>query len=698
MRSKLLLFVSLIIAISMLLGACQPAPQPAAPAEPEMVIQTVIVEGEVQEIVVTATPAPEVEEPESEEPSMPSVSPKFNNPDTMVIITGAGEQETMDPAWFYDTASSTLSLNLYEGLTFFNRERTDEFIPALATEWSSNEVGDQWVFTLREGVKFHKGGTLEPHDVAYSTARAMLQGRIDGYHWITYEAFFGPELSMASIKDFAAAYIGKDSFDDLNDDELVQVCEAITGAVVADDDAGTVTYNLAGNVPWLFALTSQQFLGGILDMEYMVEIGDWDGDCTSNWAQFADPSVEESLLFNDANGTGPYMLDHWTPGDETVLVANPDYWRTEPMWEGGPSGVASISRILVKNITEWGTRLAMFEAGDADYIYAPAQYRPQMDDYMGLRCGIDESSCVEENPDGYIKGFRALPQPAITPAQLNWQINVEGGNPYVGSGEIDGNGITSDFFNDVHIRRAFNYCFDSDAMVQDALAGEGVKAQGPIPMGMMGYREGEGSLYDFDLDKCAEEFQLADLDHDGIPAGEDEDDVWNLGFYMQIAYNNGNDTRRLSSEILKAGIEAVNPGFNISVVAMPWPVMLNSRRAGKLPVYVGGWVEDYHDPHNWVHPFLHSQGAYGRIVNMPADMAAIYDAKIIEGTTSTDPAERKAIYEELQLMAQEDGVNIWIYQVLDGIHYQKWINGFYYNPAYGNPEYGWIYGLTKDAQ
>ena len=58
--------------------------------------------------------------------------------------------------------------------------------------------------------------------------------------------------------------------------------------------------------------------------------------------------------------------------------------------------------------------------------------------------------------------------PAITPAQFNWQINVEGGNPYVGSGELDGNGITANFFSDTHVRKAFSYCFDYDAMVNDA--------------------------------------------------------------------------------------------------------------------------------------------------------------------------------------------------------------------------------------
>ncbi|NPV85454.1 MAG: ABC transporter substrate-binding protein [Anaerolineae bacterium] len=685
MRSKyLFLVVSLLMIASMALSACQPAPTP------ETIIQTVVVEGKTVEVVVTATPQPE------EQPSaLPKVSPQFKNPDTLTIITGAGEPETLDPAWTYETAGSTVELNLYEGLVFFNREKTNEFIPALATEWTTSEDGKQWVFKIREGVKFHKGGTLEPHDIAYTVHRSTLQGRIDGWQWITYEAFFGTDFSLASSKDFAAAYAGKETFEELTPADLVKVCEAVKAAVVADDAAGTVTYNLAQPVPWFLALASQQFLGGTLDQEWMAENGDWDGDCAT-WQNFADPPAEGTILFKEANGTGPYMLDHWTPGEEIVLTAFQDYWRKEPMWEGGPSGVAKIPRVVIKNVDEWGTRLSMFEAGDADFIYAPAQYRPQLEPYYKQRCGIDESSCKDENPDGYIRAFRSLPSPAITPAQMNWQINVEGGNPFVGSGTLDGNGIPPNFFSDLHVRKAFNYCFDFEAMVKDALAGDGVQAQGPIPMGMMGYREGEKPIYAYDPAKCEEEFKKADVDGDGIPAGEDEDDVWNKGFYMQLGYNSGNDTRRLASEILKAGLESVNPKFSVAVVGMPWPVLLESRRAGKLPIYVGGWLEDYHDPHNWVQPFLFSQGAYGRIVNMTDDKKKEFDELIIKGANENDPEARRKIYEEIQLKAQEDAVNIWLYQVLDGLHYQTWVKGFYYNPAYGNAEYGWVYALSKE--
>ena len=50
MRSKLFLFVSLLIMASMVLTACQQA----APT-PETIVQTIVVEGEVKEVVVTAT-------------------------------------------------------------------------------------------------------------------------------------------------------------------------------------------------------------------------------------------------------------------------------------------------------------------------------------------------------------------------------------------------------------------------------------------------------------------------------------------------------------------------------------------------------------------------------------------------------------------------------------------------------------------
>jgi len=693
MRTKIFALLSLLIVASvasMALVAC-------APVAPETVVETIeVVKTQIVEIagtpmVITATPEPEP----SGEP-LKVVSPEFKNPGTYMVIGGAGEPETLDPAWTYETAGGATETNIYEGLVWYDRENFNKFVPALATEWTTSPDGLEWTFKIRRGVTFHEGGTLEPHDVAYSLMRHMLQGRVDGPQWIAYEGFFGSALAMSSIKNFSAAYIGKETFEELTPEELKKVCEDIRSNIIADDAAGTITYKLVQPMPWMLPVVANNYMGQVLDQEWMIEQGDWDGTC-DNWTKWADPPAEGSLLFNRANGTGPYKLDHWTPGEEIVLTANENYWRTEPMWEGGPSGAPRIKRVVIKDISEWGTRMAMFEAGDADWIYAPPQYRPQLYPYAKEYCAADGSSCKEANPQGYIRVYKDLPEPAITPAQFNWQINTEGGNPYIGSGQLDGNGTPPDFFQDIHIRYAFNYCFNFQAMIDDSLAGEGMQAQGPIIKGLMGYREGEAPLFSYDPVKCEQEFKLADADHDGVPAGEDEDDVWNLGFYMQIGYNTGNDTRRLSSEILKAGLEAVNPNFSVQVLSMPWPILLESRRQGKLPVYVGGWQEDFHDPHNWAQPFLFSDGNYGRVINMTDDYKQKYDKWILDGIKETDPEKRRPIYEQIQLAAQEDAVVIWMYQRINMAPLQLWMKGFYYNPAYSQEAYSWIYALSKEA-
>ena len=67
MRSKLFTIVAILVAATMLLSACAPA---AAPT-PETIVQTVVVEGKPQTVVITATPAPT--EPPAPEAAAPQV-------------------------------------------------------------------------------------------------------------------------------------------------------------------------------------------------------------------------------------------------------------------------------------------------------------------------------------------------------------------------------------------------------------------------------------------------------------------------------------------------------------------------------------------------------------------------------------------------------------------------------------------------
>jgi peptide/nickel transport system substrate-binding protein len=121
---------------------------------------------------------------------------------------------------------------------------------------------------------------------------------------------------------------------------LVAACETVKSAIVADDAAGTVTMTLAQS--WgPFIATIAAGWGSALDQDWAVANGAWDGSCDT-WQNFyAEPS-ETDPLTTIMNGTGPFMLDHWTQGEELVLVRNDNYWR-EP---------AKLERIVFKSVDE----------------------------------------------------------------------------------------------------------------------------------------------------------------------------------------------------------------------------------------------------------------------------------------------------------------------------------------------------------
>ncbi|RPI56734.1 MAG: hypothetical protein EHM56_04265, partial [Chloroflexi bacterium] len=133
MLNKKLAILTLVVMIApLVLVACGPTPEPIVVKETSVVVETVVVEKEGETVVQEATRIVEVEkvvtatpEPEATEPPVADISPEFKNPDTYVVVNGAGEPESLDPAWTYETAGSSVESNLYEGLVFFNRESTE---------------------------------------------------------------------------------------------------------------------------------------------------------------------------------------------------------------------------------------------------------------------------------------------------------------------------------------------------------------------------------------------------------------------------------------------------------------------------------------------------------------------------------------------------------------------------------------------
>jgi peptide/nickel transport system substrate-binding protein len=313
---------------------------------------------------------------------------------------------------------------------------------------------------------------------------------------------------------------------------------------------------------------------------------------------------------------------------------------------------------------------------------------------VGERCEFDRDENRYESckvVDASLPYRLYIGRPGIERTDIFLNFEVAEGSNYVGSGRLDGNGIPLDFFSDVHIRRAFAYCFDWDVYISNVFDGEAVQSPVVPLAGMPGY-QAEFPVYSYDRTKCEEEFKLADLDDDGLPSGLDpEGDVWTTGFRLQALYNQGNTSRQTIADILANNIASINNLFVIETVGLPWPTFLRTVRNGHAPYFVSEWAEDIHDPHNWYVPY--TIGTYAVRQSLPDDLTNQFKDLLYQGLVETDPAARHSIYAQLNQVFYEQSPAILLAVATSHAFEQRWVKGTVLNPIH--PGY-YFYPIYKE--
>lgn len=605
----------------------------------------------------------------------------FTDPDPSTFLSLIPQDPTtLDPALAYDLNSGVVLENVLEGLIAFHPSDSDRLIPVLATTVpdSSNGLitddGLTYTFPIRQGVAFHEGGSMTPEDVAYSIRRGLLQSDPTGPQWLLIDPImgYGSGDITEEIGDGAYAADPEGLRANASPEELLAVCEMVKAAVTADNDAGTVTIHLSR--PWGPFLPTVAGFARVIDQEWAAANGDWDGDCATWQAHYA-PGQENSPIGNLINGTGPYRLERWIYGEEFVLAAFENYWRTDgtPLYEGGPAGVARIPRAIYQVSPEWGTRLAALQVRDVDYVMVPGENESQVDPLVGEVCDHLTGLCspVADNPDGFLRKWADLP--SVNRADIFLNFNVSADSPYIGSGQLDGDGIPPDFFSDINVRRAFATCFDYDTYIDEVQGGKGRRNNGPLIWGMLGYNEA-GRQYDYDPEACAG--YLAEAWGGELP---------DKGFRFTFVYPEGLPGGSSAAAILQSGLAAANQNYRMELLGLPFPLFFGGFESGQIPASFSGWFEDVHDPHFWAHPY--TIGSYGAFQNMPPALQDQFTALVQAGIATTDPAEREQVYFELQRLFHEEVPTIILAQRSNFRFEPRWVNGFQYREGmdHNNP-------------
>ena len=471
--------------------------------------------------------------------------PEIKTPDIFVEAT-IGDPDSLDPAYAYDTASGELIEAIYEPLIYYDGEKTDEYVPVLATEWNVSDDAKTYRFKIREDVKFHNGNDLTPEDVEYSFERGMVQDYVAGPQWMLFE----PLLERSSSRGAGGTLIP------LSD---------ITSAVQVDGQ--WVQFNLKQRYAPFLQVLSQTW-ASIVDKEWCIAQGDWDGTQAS-YEALNGPAANQTPLNAKTNGTGPFKLETWEPGIVT-LARNDSYWSTK----------ANFTKFVYKVVSEWTTRKLMLTEGDCDWAYVPRANIGELEDLKGLN----------------LKLYQDLPQMRFDVFNFTYQVDAQ--SDWVGSGKLDGNGIPLDFFTDKDLRIGFNYAFDWETYIQDACLGELEQMASPVVVGLPYYNKDQ-EKYSLNLDLAKEHLQAA-------WGGQ----VWEKGFKFTLTYNTGNLERKTACDILKNNLAQINSKFQVTVQAIEWSEFLDQYQASLLPMFQLGWQADFPDPHNFVQPFMDSAGVY----------------------------------------------------------------------------------------
>jgi peptide/nickel transport system substrate-binding protein len=547
--------------------------------------------------------------------------------------------DTLDPACAYDAASLELITNVYETLIAFDEEKTDEFVPRLATDWNISPDGLTYTFRIRQGVKFHNGEILTVEDVEYSLERVLVIDYYGGPSWMLYEAL----LNLTASRDWQGNF--------------TVTGQQIDNAVTRNDTC--VALHLIKPYPPLMQILASP-CSSILCKKWCTQIGDWPGTW-NNWTlynlQYYNPAKTAIDLQNTNPpgphtnamcGTGPFMFDYYQAGVEWQLVRFDYYWGGWPV--SGSAG--SLKRVTGKIVSDWETRKNMFLDGELDTLQVPQTGFDEVYGQPGVQC-IYSLQCFQCEA-------------------LFFTFNISTSSPFMGvpgglpPDTLNQSGIPPNFFSDINVRKGFAYAFNYTELIAEALGGKASQPATPIIPGLPYYNPAQ-EKYTCNLTKAIQYFSSAWSEQ-----------LWSNGFNLTVCYNVGNVVRQKACEIMKANVESLNPKFHIQIQPL-WGGYFNDAEQHLLPIFEIVWLADFPDPDDFAEAFMYSVSPYGTFAPFQSYSNSTIDSLVEQGISTMNETARRQIYYELQSVYHDDCPSVPTYQPL-GYRFQRdWVQGWHSN-------------------
>ena len=306
-------------------------------------------------------------------------------------------------------------------------------------------------------------------------------------------------------------------------------------------------------------------------------------------------------------GTGPFKFSEWKSGDHLTVTKNEDY-REE--------GVPNVDQITFKPVPESGSRVAMMQTGEVDYIFPVS---PNQVETLENEGGVE----VVQKPSLVVKYF---------------SMNTMKGP-----------------FKDPQVRKALNYAIDKQAYVDVVYNGYAETAKSSIAPNTQHYSAQEE--YEYNPEKAKE--MLAEA---GYPDGF-ETTIW----------GGTSSLKQKMMQFYKQQLSQV--GITLNVVPMEGGTLgdkiwgVDNPENTELQLYNGGWSPSTADADWGLRPLFSSSSFPPDAYNTAYYSNEKVDALLQEGLQTADNKERGKIYAEAQQKIWEDAP--WVFLAVPDLLYAK---------------------------
>ena len=470
-----------------------------------------------------------------------------------VLKWGAGREiASLDPYSFGDTFTLAVLNHVYEGLVRYTGDLKIE--PARAESWETVSP-TVWRFKLRPGVKFHNGNPFTADDVVASLTR------------VTH-----PD---SPLKGNLPAYKSSKKIDDL-----------------------TVEIEVNGPYPLLLNDLTNIY---IFDKEWL----------EANNATLPTDSGKgvKGFATDNANGTGPFIVESRRVDAKTVFAANPNWW-DKPQH--------NIGKVEFTPIASAATRVAAMLSGEIDFTnVAPLQDLPRL-------AAAPDIKVMQTNE------LRSV-YFALNLGDKLFESDVKDKNP----------------LKDIRVREAMYRAIDIDGVQKRAMRGLSRNTGALVAPAIPGYTPAQDERLPFDLDGAKK--LLADA---GYPNG--------FSFQMNCKsdglVNEEEFCQAVASMWSRAGLK---PNLSLGPRSQQTP----KRVKGEFDVISFGWAnEPMIDAYSILVQVIRSKSGTGGVFNWGGWGRPDMDALIDKAGVELDNSKRIPLMTEALMIAKKEHLFIPLHQ------------------------------------